>query len=256
MTTLCVIQARMGSTRLPGKVLADLGGRPMLAFMLARVAPLVGRGVEEVVVATSDGAIDEPVAEVARAAGVAAVRGSEHDVLGRYLLALEDHPADTVVRLTADCPLTDPALVSEVLALHRRAGADYTSNTLIRTFPDGLDVEVMAAAALRTAAAEARRPGRARARDPVPLPSARAVPPGRPAGRRCPSATSGGRSTRPPTSTTSAGQWTASTTRSAPPGPRSSWPSAPPPTRPTPSGCARSPATTSPPSPPTGPAPT
>jgi spore coat polysaccharide biosynthesis protein SpsF len=159
LSTVAVVQARMGSTRLPGKVLADLGGRPMLALMLERLEPLVGHGIDRLVLATSDLALDDPVADLAAGAGATVVRGSELDVLGRFLTVLDHHPADTLVRLTADCPLMDPAIVVAALETHRRSGAAYTSNTLVRTYPDGLDVEVVAATALRQAGAEATDPG-------------------------------------------------------------------------------------------------
>lgn len=152
-----VVQARMGSTRLPGKVLAEVGGRPLLGLMLARLAPLADTGCTTVV-ATSDLDRDDPVAEVAEAAGVRTFRGDEGDVLGRFAGVLGAHPAPVVVRLTADCPLIDPTIVSDVIEQHRREGADYTSNTLVRTFPDGLDVEVVDADALARAAAEATEP--------------------------------------------------------------------------------------------------
>ena len=155
MSVLCVIQARTGSTRLPGKVLADLGGRPMLRFMLDRLARL---SVDDLVVATSDLHQDDPVAAIAGGAGVAVVRGPEDDVLARFALALVQHPADTVVRLTADCPLTDPALVDLAVSRLHALDADYMSNSLVRTFPDGLDVEVTTAVALRDAHAEAVDP--------------------------------------------------------------------------------------------------
>ncbi|MEY2426652.1 MAG: spore coat polysaccharide biosynthesis protein SpsF [Actinomycetota bacterium] len=155
MTLSCVIQARMGSTRLPGKVLSDLGGRPMLRYMLDR---LHGLDADALVVATSDLEADDPVADVAADAGALVVRGSESDVLARYGMALDAYPADTVVRLTADCPLMDPALVAAVVARHRDAAADYTCNVLPRSFPKGLDVEVMQADALRAAIAEAADP--------------------------------------------------------------------------------------------------
>jgi spore coat polysaccharide biosynthesis protein SpsF len=145
----------MGSTRLPGKVLAELAGRPMLRFMLDRLRPLT---VDETVVATSDLPRDDPVAEIAAGAGVGVVRGPEADVLRRFSLALDRHPADRVVRLTADCPLSDPGLVAEVLALADHTGADYASNAIMRTFPDGLDIEVITADALRTADREATDP--------------------------------------------------------------------------------------------------
>jgi len=155
MRTLAVVQARTGSTRLPGKVLMPIAGRPMLGFMLARLA---AAPVDDMVVATSANAGDDALADVASAAGVAVVRGSESDVLGRFLTALDGHPADIVVRLTADCPLVDAGVVADAIACRDAAGADYASNTLVRTYPDGLDVEVLTAGSLRTAAAEAVDP--------------------------------------------------------------------------------------------------
>ena len=142
----------MGSTRLPGKVLADLGGRPVLGLVLARLARA---HLDQVVVATSDRPGDDAVAALAAEAGVPVVRGPEHDVLGRFVLAVDRHPADDVVRITADCPLVDPVVVDSTLGVHRRWDADYTSNSLERTFPDGLDVEVVRSEALRAAAADA-----------------------------------------------------------------------------------------------------
>lgn len=155
MRTLVVIQARMGSTRLPGKVLADLGGRPLLGLQLDRLARLADA---RLVVATSDLARDDPVESLAADCGVTCVRGPETDVLDRFAVAVEAHPSDEVVRLTADCPLTDPDLVTAVLHLRRATGADYAGNTLIRTFPDGLDVEVMTAATFGSVQREADDP--------------------------------------------------------------------------------------------------
>jgi spore coat polysaccharide biosynthesis protein SpsF len=155
MKTLCVLQARMGSSRLPGRVVAELAGRPALAFMLDRLARLA---VDQLVVATSTAAADARVEEVAKEKGVTVVRGPEDDVLARFIVALDAYPAMQVVRLTGDCPLMDPALVATALEVHAREGADYTSNTVVRTFPDGLDVEVVTAAALREAYEEAVDP--------------------------------------------------------------------------------------------------
>ncbi len=148
-----IIQARSGSTRLPGKVLAEVAGRPMLGFMLDRLRDRLEGA--QLVVATSDLDRDDAVADVADDAGVAVVRGPEADVLERFRLALEAHPAEAVVRLTADCPLIDPALVTRVIELRAETGADYACNVLPRTFPRGLDVEVLTAEALAAAAAEA-----------------------------------------------------------------------------------------------------
>ena len=145
----------------------------MLRFMLDR---LEGLKVDRLVVATSDRAEDDRVEAVAQGAGVACVRGPEDDVLARFALALRSNPADAVLRLTADCPLIDPGVVNQLMAHFRETGADYASNTLARTFPVGLDAEVMTAGALEAADREAvdpverehvtpfiyRRPGRFR----------------------------------------------------------------------------------------------
>lgn len=155
MNAICIVQARTGSTRLPGKVLADVGGMTMLTFLLRRLQPL---RVDRVVVATTENPADDDVAALAHDEGAEVVRGPEDDVLGRFALALDRFPARTVVRITADCPLTDPALADAALGIRDVTGADYVSNTLVRTFPDGLDVEVIDADALRSAATEAVDP--------------------------------------------------------------------------------------------------
>ena len=143
-----VIQARTGSTRLPGKVLRPLGGRPVLDRVLtaAQNAP----GVDQVLVATSTEAADDPVADLAARLGAGVVRGPEDDVLARFVLAAREYPCDAVVRLTADCPMLDPELVGLVVAAWRQAPEhDYVATTLVRTLPRGLDVELARADALR-----------------------------------------------------------------------------------------------------------
>ncbi len=145
----------MGSTRLPGKVLADVAGTPMLVFMLERLGVLKEH---RLVVATSDLPRDDAVADAGNRVGVPVVRGSELDVLQRFGLALAAHPTDIVVRLTGDCPLSDPRLVNTAIEQIESQGADYVSNTLVRTFPNGLDVEAVRADALRAALAEAHDP--------------------------------------------------------------------------------------------------
>lgn len=154
MSVAVVLQARTGSTRLPGKVLAELGGTTMLGFLLDRLAPLPW----PVVVATSDLDQDDAVATVAADHRVRVVRGPEQDVLARYRIALDETGAEVIVRLTADCPLLDPALVEEVVAAQADTDADYASNTIVRCFPDGLDAEAITADALRVADAEATDP--------------------------------------------------------------------------------------------------
>jgi spore coat polysaccharide biosynthesis protein SpsF len=148
MTTTCIIQARMGSTRLPGKVLIDVAGRPMLELMLLRLAAL---RVDALVVATTTHPHDDRIVELCTRINVPTHRGPEDDVLARFIGAVEANPGDDIVRLTADCPLSDPAVVEDVLARHVRTRADYTSNTLLRSYPDGLDVEVVRAETLRRA---------------------------------------------------------------------------------------------------------
>jgi spore coat polysaccharide biosynthesis protein SpsF (cytidylyltransferase family) len=140
MTTVAVIQARCGSTRFPRKVLAPLQGRPMLAHIIERVsrATLVDR----VVVATTDGSVDDPVAALVLASGAGLTRGSEDDVLTRYVQAAHEHGADIIVRITADCPLTDPDVVDAIIRARSEHGADYASNVEPPTYPEGYDCEV------------------------------------------------------------------------------------------------------------------
>ena len=148
----------MSSTRLPGKVLADLAGIPMILRQIERLRRATR--LDRIVVATSDQTSDDPLAVCLIAAGVPVFRGSLDDVLGRFMGAIEAFgPVRTVVRLTADCPLADPELIDETLKLHARSGADYTSNTPARrSYPKGLDVEVFEAVALKIAASETTDP--------------------------------------------------------------------------------------------------
>ncbi|MBJ7596050.1 MAG: glycosyltransferase family protein [Candidatus Dormibacteraeota bacterium] len=146
MTTVAVIQARTGSTRFPGKVLADLCGRPMLAHVIERVS--LARTVDRVVVATTEEAEDDAVAALAGQCRVAVTRGPVDDVLSRFVLAATQQAADVVVRITADCPLVDPAVVDQVVEARALQGADYASNVEPATYPDGYDVEVFTVACL------------------------------------------------------------------------------------------------------------
>ncbi len=157
MSVLAILQARMSSTRLPGKVLMPLAGAPMLVRQMERVERAGGIG--RLVVATSTEPEDDAIAHVARREGIEVHRGSLDDVLARFVGALDRYPAEHVVRLTADCPLADPEIIAQSIALHLESGADYTSNSPdTHAFPKGLDVEVLTAEALRRAAAEATTP--------------------------------------------------------------------------------------------------
>jgi spore coat polysaccharide biosynthesis protein SpsF len=143
---VCIIQARMGSTRLPGKVLQDLGGATVLARTVNRMR--LARALNEIVVATTIEQTDDAIVDEADRLGVPSFRGSEDDVLDRYYHAALNCEAQVVVRVTSDCPLVDPCVADEVIDTFRRERADYASNTLVRTYPRGLDVEVMTMEAL------------------------------------------------------------------------------------------------------------
>lgn len=154
MRVVAVVQARLGSTRFPAKVLADLGGRSVLEWVIR--ATSAARLVDEVVVATTTQSPDDAIVAEAARLGVACVRGSEDDVLSRYVLALDSHPCDAVVRITSDCPLLDPELIDIVVAAWRaQPHRDYVSTVVHRTLPHGLDVEIVRAEALRTVMAQA-----------------------------------------------------------------------------------------------------
>jgi spore coat polysaccharide biosynthesis protein SpsF (cytidylyltransferase family) len=148
MGALAIVQARMSSTRLPGKVLMDVGGEPLLALLLRRLAH--AKHVERTVVATSDRPEDDEIEGVAGELGVGVHRGPLEDVLGRVAGAAAGHDG-AIVRLTADCPLIDPGLVDSVVEMFGAAGVSYASNVEPRTFPDGLDVEVVSSEALAEA---------------------------------------------------------------------------------------------------------
>jgi spore coat polysaccharide biosynthesis protein SpsF len=143
MRRVVIVQARMTSTRLPGKVLADLAGRPMLAQQIRRIREC--RRADDIVIATTTRDSDDAVVELARSEGVRWYRGDEQDVLARYVFAAREARADLVARVTADCPLLDPAETDRVIGeLQEHAGqADYASNVIERTFPRGLDAEAL-----------------------------------------------------------------------------------------------------------------
>lgn len=153
MKTVAIVQARMGSTRLPNKVMKPIGGMPMIELLLARLA--CATEVDEIVVATSEDVRNQPLADHVEAKGYRCFRGSENDVLDRYLQAAKAASADIVVRITGDCPLIDPILVDEVIRRFKAGGVDYNSNISPPSYPDGLDTEVFTFAALERAAREA-----------------------------------------------------------------------------------------------------
>lgn len=143
---LAIVQARMSSTRLPGKVLEPLAGQPLLVRLIERVRQ--SRLLDQVVVATSTEASDDPIQQLCDEHDVACHRGPLDDVFARFLEVCRRFTPETVMRLTGDNPLVDPEVIDRVIEAHRDSGADYTSNSLERTFPYGLDVEAVQTTAL------------------------------------------------------------------------------------------------------------
>lgn len=157
---VAIIQARMASSRLPGKVLANLGGQPVLAWVVRRAGRAAG--IHQVVVATSVATEDDVIAAFCKDNGVACSRGNQHDVLDRCTQAARQYDADVIVRLTGDCPLIDPGMLAENLRtfLSTQPPLDFAANRLPghRTIPIGLDAEFCTRAALETAWREAQAP--------------------------------------------------------------------------------------------------
>ncbi len=155
--TIAIIQARMSSTRLPGKVLREIAGEPMLARVIERAKR--AQLVDEVVLATTTDPSDDPVAAFCAERGYNFTRGSLNDVLDRYYQAAKEYKAEVIVRLTADCPVLDPDVVDETIRAQREGNFDFVANRLPppmgRSFPIGLDTEVCTFAALERAWKEA-----------------------------------------------------------------------------------------------------
>ena len=152
---LAILQARTSSSRFPRKVLEPLLGKPMILRQIERIRR--ARHIDALVLATSVDASDDELAQFCVEADVRVYRGSLNDVLGRFIGAAQSVGSpDWIVRLTGDCPLADPAVIDRVIEEAIQSGADYASNAVEATYPDGLDVEVMRAAALEAIAAEPR----------------------------------------------------------------------------------------------------
>ena len=156
MRVVAIVQARMGSTRLPGKVLQDLAGETMLARVVRRLRHT--SRIDEVLVATTDHAIDDAIVDECRTLPVQVSRGDQEDVLDRYFKAAQFASADVVVRITSDCPLIDPGITDKTITKFLDELPDYASNTIERTYPRGLDTEVMSFSALSRAWQKAQRP--------------------------------------------------------------------------------------------------
>jgi len=144
--TICTIEARMRSTRLPGKVLKPILGRPMLALLIERLQRV--RQVDQIVVATTDNPIDDPIVELACQLGTKYFRGSEEDVLDRVLRAARSVNADLIVETTGDCPLIDPGVIDQLIATFMSNPVDYCANLLSRSYPRGMEAQVFPVAVL------------------------------------------------------------------------------------------------------------
>jgi spore coat polysaccharide biosynthesis protein SpsF len=153
---IAIIQARMGSTRLPGKVLMDLEGETVLARVVSRLRR--ANLIDDLLIATTDQPADDVIVKECKRCSVAVFRGDENDVLDRYFRAAQFCRAAIVVRITSDCPLIDPEITDKTVGAFLDARPDYASNGLVRTYPRGLDTEVMTLEALERAWRAASEP--------------------------------------------------------------------------------------------------
>ena len=156
LKVVATIEARMTSTRLPGKVLLTALGEPMLAHLVRRLK--ASPSIDAIVIATTINSADQPIADFAHAAGISCFRGSENNVMARVLEAAESASADVIVEITGDCPIIDPDIVEQTIRMFVQNSFDYISNSVIRSYPDGMDVQVFSFDALRTAVQRTKNP--------------------------------------------------------------------------------------------------
>ena len=156
MKTTAIVQARIGSSRLPNKVMRFINGVPVIELLLRRLGK--AKWIDQIILATSDDLRDQPLCDHVIGLGYDVFQGSENDVLDRYYQAAKLYQSETVVRITGDCPLIDPDLVDRVIAAYKSQNIDYMSNSLPPTYPDGLDTEVFSFRALELAANRATKP--------------------------------------------------------------------------------------------------
>jgi spore coat polysaccharide biosynthesis protein SpsF len=151
MKIVATIEARMTSSRLPGKVLMPAAGRPMLHHLVTRLR--AAPSIDEIVLATTTNEADEPLVQFARSEEIGLFRGSEEDVMSRVIGAAESAHADAVVEITGDCPIIDPDLVEQTVRIFKRNNADYVANSFISSYPDGMDTQVFRLETLKRSAA-------------------------------------------------------------------------------------------------------
>jgi len=151
---LAIVQARMGSTRLPGKVLKEVNGKPLIEILLNRLSE--AKRIDKIVLATSINKENDDLSKAVEKLGFDVFRGSEEDVLDRYYKSASEYSPVGVVRVTGDCPLIDANLVDRVIRKFQKTGVDYASNTMPRTYPDGLDLSVFSFETLEIAWRQAK----------------------------------------------------------------------------------------------------
>jgi spore coat polysaccharide biosynthesis protein SpsF len=156
MSINVILQARLSSTRLPGKVLKNIVNQPMLALQIERVK--TAKLIDKIVIATSTEQEDDAIDSLCKKLDIACFRGNLNDVLDRFYQTAKEFPSDHIVRLTGDCPLIEPNIIDQVIALHLEQVSDYTSNCFIPCLPDGLDVEVFTTQALAQSWKQAKKP--------------------------------------------------------------------------------------------------
>ena len=150
MKTVATIEARMTSSRLPGKVLLPAAGVPMLKHLVTRLRAVPS--IKAIVLATTENETDDPLADFALQEGIECYRGSEDDVMLRVIGAAESIQADVVVEITGDCPIIDPQIIEQTIRMFEKNDADYVSNAHIRSYPDGMDTQVFKLATLKHSA--------------------------------------------------------------------------------------------------------
>ena len=156
MRTIAIVQARMGSSRLPKKVMKEVLGRPMIGFLLERLSK--SNKLDQIVLATSKKSLDRVLASYVKKLGFPVILGSENDVLDRYYRAAKEFKPNNIVRITGDCPLIDSNLIDKIICNFIEKDVDYLSNIWPRTFPKGLDIEVFTFEALERAVSETTNP--------------------------------------------------------------------------------------------------
>lgn len=156
MNTAAIIEARMTSTRLPGKILLPVLKKPLLSHLVERLHR--SRHIDQIIIATTTNGTDDVVEELASGLNVGCYRGSEEDVLDRVLHAARHYGVDIIVEVTGDCPLIDPAVVDRIVAFYRENSFDYVSNTLRRSYPRGMDIQVFSTKILEQVSALTQDP--------------------------------------------------------------------------------------------------